>query len=211
MSQPTKEEWEAIRHKWENTPRLSLNDAGEGFGVSRQSISVRAKKEGWEKRTTLSAINQQAHRLADGIDKTDGVVKVDNLVDTQGAVDIRAAILANQREEIKLIPLLQDKAVELFNTAVEASDAAKISDDATVRNREKAAWYCSKLAIECVLKHTMVIQLKHDTEAKAWGLDMYEFEENRLTPNLHLLTVEELTQIAEKGTYPAYMTKGLRE
>jgi hypothetical protein len=213
MSQPTQAEWESIRHKWGNNPRLTFGEAGESYAVTKQAVAKMAKKEGWEKSASLSTINQRAHRKADNLSPVVGVVDVvvgATSADTQSAVDIRAAILATQREEIKTIPLLQNKAISLFDVAIQASAAAKNSDEASVKNREKTAWYIAKLASECVKTHAMIISMKQEAESKAWGLDMYEFEQ-RLIPNLNLLTIEELDKIVDTGQYPAYMTKGLRD
>ena len=216
MSTPSPAEWGAIRNKWENTPRLTFGEAGEGFAVSRQAIAVKAKKEGWEKSATLSTINQQAHRKADGIpvdgiDGIDGIVQVvDPLeVTTEEAIDIRANILAEQRNEIKTIPKLQSKAISLFDVAIKASAAAKDTDDTNVKSREKAAWAVAKLAADTVKTHATIIQMKQDSEAKAWGLDIFQLED-RLLPNIKLMTDDELNYIVDKGEYPAYMTKGLR-
>ena len=143
MSTPSPAEWGAIRNKWENTPRLTFGEAGEGFAVSRQAIAVKAKKEGWEKSATLSTINQQAHRKADGIpvDVIDGVVQVvDPLeVTTEEAIDIRANILAEQRNEIKTIPKLQKDSILLFNVAMKASAKAKNSDDPCYQGQGKSS------------------------------------------------------------------------
>ena len=210
MSTPSPAEWGAIRNKWENTPRLTFGEAGEGFAVSRQAIAVKAKKEGWEKSATLSTINQQAHRKADGI-PVDGIVQVvDPLeVTTEEAIDIRANILAEQRNEIKTIPKLQKDSILLFNVAMKASAKAKNSDDPAIKAREKAAWAVAKLAADTVKTHAVIIQMKQDSEAKAWGLDIFQLED-RLLPNIKLMTDDELNYIVDKGEYPAYMTKGLR-
>jgi hypothetical protein len=51
--------------------------------------------------------------------------------------------------------------------------------------------------------------MKNDIEAKAWGLDIFQLEQN-IIPNLNLLTEDELNLIADKGEFPAYMLKNLR-
>ena len=78
-----------------------------------------------------------------------------------------------------------------------------------IKAREKAAWAVAKLAADTVKTHAVIIQMKQDSEAKAWGLDIFQLED-RLLPNIKLMTDDELNYIVDKGEYPAYMTKGLR-
>ena len=209
MSTPLPSEWLSIRHKWESTPRITFGEAGAGYDVTKQAIAQKAKKEGWEKSTNLSAINQQAHKKADSLAApVDGVVGVVD-VTTEESIDVRAAILAKHRGEYETLDKLQLYATAMFVEAIKfkktAIDAGKDSDDPKLNQEIKTMLLSAKIAADTCKSHIQSSTLKHEGESQAWGLNLYQFEQSI---DIKSLTIDELDFIIEKGEFPTSMTKG---
>jgi hypothetical protein len=209
MSTPLSSEWLSIRHKWETTPRITFGEAGAGYGVSKQAVAQKAKKEGWEKSTNLSAINQQAHKKADGLTApVDGVVDIVDIT-TEESIDVRAAILAKHRGEYETLDRLQRLAIELFVEAIKfkknAIDDGRDPDDPKLNQEIKAMLLSAKIAADTCKSHIQSSTLKHEGESQAWGLNLYQFEQSI---DKKSLTIDELDFIIEKGEFPTSLTKG---
>lgn len=167
MSRLTEPQWALIRQIWEYSPdEVSLNVAASraaekhGFTApSKQAVSKKMKIEGWERKASLSGINQAAHRIADRMVDSDGQ-KVDAKVDaTRGPISEleeraeserkRAEVRVRHRQEWQQIAVLRQEALK--NRAADVDRSLK-------------GMRLAKLTAE-----TTAIQ--QSGECKAWGLD----------------------------------------
>ena len=84
MSKLSKNQWHDLRSEWEFDPKVSFGFLAAKYGVSKQVICARQKKEIWTRRTNLKDINREAVKHADILT---GFVKTDEKVDDNEKAD----------------------------------------------------------------------------------------------------------------------------
>jgi hypothetical protein len=190
----TDEQWAEIRRVWEYDPAeptylVAGTKAAEKFGFtgpSKSTIDDRAKREGWERKASMTGINAAAQRKADRMGVPDGPdAAPDGQPDASGgkksppppsspsdpasaasardeAEDLRAAVLARHREEWKQVAGLRQEALfrrpKPINGQVPPGQMDKVKD----------AFDAMKLA-KITAEATAIQQ---QGERKAWGLDV---------------------------------------
>ena len=185
MAKLTKSQWHDVRDKWESDPRLSYTALSLEYRIARQVICARSKKECWQKKGDLVAINRAAVRKADGLtdpaksDKKDAGTKKDapesslkeEEVGFTEAVDKRTDILVKHRHEIVTLDSMQSEAMSLFAEAMAARITAdNASDDQKVKAAKNLFWQ-AKIAADILKDHCAAIKIKHAAERVAWGMD----------------------------------------
>lgn len=168
--------WAEIRRIWEFAPEEptyldAANQAAAKFGFEapkKTAIDNRAKREGWERRGSLTGVNASAQRKADRMVDSTGAPSVVDAPSTKKvdastnagvaqltaaarteSEDKRAEVLARHRTEWQQVAVLRQEA--LARRAADAVDAF---------NRAKLA----KITAEM----TMIQQVG---ERRAWGMD----------------------------------------
>lgn len=153
-------QWEEIRLRWENDPRDSYAwlVTELSLSVTRNTISVKAKRDGWTKRVSAKEIANQSDRKADNKYQVDSVT---NSVTVVTAQDQSFVTEMTSKE-------FEEKAIDLRTTIIQShrDDWQKHRDEFLMSdmaiNFEKAK--SAKLVAE-------IIKLRHEGERKAWNLD----------------------------------------
>jgi predicted transcriptional regulator len=138
---PTKDAWEAARHKWEADPSETFESVSQTLGVSRPAVSKRASAEGWERVQSLHQIIEKAHLQADKVTaKLSEVTGVSAKTTVETAIDIRAQLLDTHRadwtEHRSLFTL--DSILEDFDNGKKAKISAEML---TLRQKGERAAY----------------------------------------------------------------------
>ncbi|MDD5411278.1 MAG: hypothetical protein PHF31_07675 [Methylobacter sp.] len=200
MPKLSKDEWLAIKNKWSADPKLTYSDLAHEYEVSRQIITLRAKKESWQKTGDLAAINREALRRADGltdagVDKVDGVDKTLALKEESGldtAIDKRVDILCKHRGQIIVLDSMQDSAKILFDTAL--------------KTKKKEDFWMAKIAADICKDHIISTSKKQMMERKCWGMDTLD-----LSPaDLESFSEQELDDFCLTGKLPLRFRKIFR-
>lgn len=159
------EQWQSIRTIWEYDPgeptyRQASGQASDKFKFTapgKTTVESRAKKEGWQRKSSLNGINVAAQRKADKMSNSDGSAKVSDASDPKKeqaarleSEDLRAEVLIRHRTEWKNVAVLRQEAL-----VIRASNP----DNAFTK---------AKLA-KITAEMTMIQQIG---ERKAWGLDV---------------------------------------
>jgi hypothetical protein len=174
----TKEQWEIARTQWEGDPLVSYGDIAKSLGTSRQTVKQHADRNDWQRRLDMQAVSEKAHAQADSkftysaVESSEqapsvyadpseiasrppvrpGLPVVPPGMPTEGAlravetaaVDQRAEVLTKHRKE--LLAVRSQVYGAMKSPDIEAAKRAKILAEG--------------------------VKVLHDTERKAWGLDM---------------------------------------
>lgn len=176
MAKLSKTQWLDVRDKWESDPKLSFGNLAVEYGISRQAITLKARRESWQKTGNLAAINRAATRKADNLTDVDKVDVVDNTpslkkdVGFDVAVEKRVDVLAKHRRQIAALDTMQDSAKTLFDMALAAKMMADDVDESKAKTA-KNLWWQAKIAADIVKDHCAATKLKQDSERKSWGMD----------------------------------------
>ena len=207
MAKLSKNQWFDVRGKWESDPKLSFGELATEYGITKQTICSRSKKESWKRHGNLAAITQEACKRADA--KTDDKKKTDEAsclkkdVGFDEAVDKRADVLVKHRGQIATLDEMQDAARSLFDQALAAKMTAEnATDDQKVRTA-KNLWWQAKIAADVVKDHCAATRIKHDAERKAWGLDELTLSRE----DLESMTKDELNSFKNTGKLPMRLRK----
>ena len=180
MSKLTKDQWLEVRDKWENDPKLSFGALAIEYGLSKQLIHARSKKDEWMQRGDLASIARAANRRADAL--TDPS-KVDEIIDEKvnidespqlkkdvgldEAIDKRTDVLVKHRNEILMLDKMQSEAIRVFANAK--------------NTKNKDDWWQAKIAADCVKDHVAISKMKQEMERKSWGMDEINIDMSKLT------------------------------
>jgi len=187
MAKLSKDEWLDIRSLWEADPKLTFGYLAAKYGLTKQTISSRSKKEGWERRGNLVSITRAAQKKAD--EKTD---ELSRLKGDDAAIDLRVDILCKHRGEILTLDGMQDSAKVLF--------------DAALKTKKKEDFWLAKIAIDCVKDHIIAASKKQTMERKCWGLDEFDIS----PADVASLTNEELSHYVKTHKLPLRLRKIFR-
>jgi hypothetical protein len=165
----TVEQWQSIRTIWEYDPGEPTYSQASGrasdkykfTAPGKTTVAARAKKEGWQRKSSLNGINVAAQRKADQGSNSDGSAKVlDGALDASNpkkeqaarseSEDLRAEVLIRHRTEWKNVAVLRQEALAIRLTNADG------------------AFGKAKLA-KITAEMTMIQQIG---ERKAWGLDI---------------------------------------
>lgn len=167
--------WAEIRRHWEydsDSPSylLACRRAGEKYDFNpptKAGIAKRATSEGWERRGSMTGVNQAALRRADALVNSDGT-PVDAPVDgvsspKRGVESARQAELSNDEAVNKRADVGARHRQEWAQVAVLRQEALRnrVSDPAGALSRMKLA----KITAETTA-------LQQAGERKAWGMDI---------------------------------------
>jgi len=204
MARLSRNQWFDVRDKWENDPKLSFGVLATEYGITKQTICSRSKKESWKRHGNLAAITQEAYKRADAFDeKTDETPCLKEDVGFDVAVDKRADVLVKHRGQIATLDEMQDAARSLFDQALAAKMTAEnATDDQKVRTA-KNLWWQAKIAADVVKDHCAATRIKHDAERKAWGLDELTLSRE----DLESMTKDELNSFKNTGKLPMRLRK----
>lgn len=208
MAKLSRNQWLDIRNLWEADPKLSFGALATEYGISRQAITLKAKKEGWKKTGDLSIINRQAQIKANGlsspnVDKVDSVDEVPCLKGDDIAIDLRVNILCKHRGQIVALDVMQDAAKSLFYEAMEARITAADADDGQKVKMAKNLFWQAKICADVLKDHCAALKIKHGAERTAWGMDTFD-----LSPNdLESFSEEELDAFCLTGKIPMRFRK----
>lgn len=168
----TLDDWATIRAKWEADPKVSFGDLSSEHPITKQAISLRARKEGWQKRGQLHSINERAIRKADAAsDPNRQVAEVDEKparqvvdpgpykrqVSEEEAEDKRAAVLVKHRDEALRLDQMQAASQSMYVAAI--------------RTKDKDDWWRAKIAADTIRNQVAASKMKQEMERRAWGLD----------------------------------------
>ena len=157
MPVASKDVWEKWKIIWETDPKMTFAGVAEGMGVSRQGVSMRAKKDKWAKLPNAPRIAAKAHQKADATPTVSepltmpdpgpitGAEALSNAIE-EGAVDARAKIISRHRVEWNAARSNIYKAIK--SGSFDQAKLAKITSEA--------------------------LKIVQDGERKAWGLDVVE-------------------------------------
>jgi len=204
MAKLSKNQWFDVRGKWESDPKLSFGVLATEYGITKQTICSRSKKESWKRHGNLAAITQEAYKRADAFDeKTDEASCLKKDVGFDEAVDKRADVLVKHRGQIATLDEMQDAARSLFDQALAAKMTAEnATDDQKVRTA-KNLWWQAKIAADVVKDHCAATKIKHDVERKVWGLDELTLSRE----DLESMTKDELNSFKNTGKLPMRLRK----
>lgn len=173
MARLAPEHWQAIRTTWEYDPdeptyNVAASRASEKFkfdAPAKTTIESRAKKEGWERRGSLSGINAAAQRKADKLTNSDGTPSVSDgkppaISDTSEAQKSQAA---REESENKRAEVVSRHRQEWRNVAVLRQEALNI------RVADPQGAMVKGKFTKVIAEATAIQQAG---ERKAWGLDI---------------------------------------
>lgn len=136
-------DWETIRAEYE--AGATMGELSRKYGMSKSTLSVRAKKEGWTQ-DMIETLNRMANAKANGISNTDRPQKKAEALNA--AADRKAAVITRHREEWVKHQAIIDEA--LNNNDFDRAKLAKITAE-TLKIRqegERKAWGITDLPTE---------------------------------------------------------------
>lgn len=135
MNTATRYDWERIRAEYE--AGATMGELSRRHGVSKPTISVRARKEGWTQEIS-ELVNRMAEAKANGIANTVSPKKKAAAIDA--AADAKAAVMLRHKKEWERHQEIMDAALDAGN--FEQAKLAKITAE-TLKIRQEAerrAW-----------------------------------------------------------------------
>jgi hypothetical protein len=204
MARLSRNQWFDVRDKWENDPKLSFGVLATEYGITKQTICSRSKKESWKRHGNLAAITQEAYKRADAFDeKTDETLCLKGDVGFDEAVDKRADVLVKHRLGIVALDTMQDAAKSLFDEAMKARITAENAGDEQKVKTAKNLFWQAKIAADIVKDHCAAIKIKHAAERVAWGMDELTLSRE----DLESMTKDELNSFKNTGKLPMRLRK----
>ncbi len=178
----SKGQWEEVRLKWENDPRegYAWLVTEMSLAVTRNTIGVKAKRDGWAKKVSAKEIANQADRKADGKYKVDSVTNSVTVVTAQDQNFVTE--MTNKEAEEKAVDL-RTAIIEKHRNAV-TDHEEKFPLSAMVDSEVGKA---AKISID-------VIKSRMEIERKAWNLDAAVED-----TNAGMATEAEMNAIYDKG------------
>lgn len=176
-------DWEKIRIEWESDHSVSYAVLSKKYGVSKATLSRRAKSEGWEKKVSQADINKSALSLADAATSPDSETPKSLLkrkAANDEAAEKRAKVLVKHRDAHIRLDTLGSAAQQKFAHAL--------------RTNDKDDYWKAKIAADSYRCFVQAEAGKQGSERKAWGLDIpIDIEQMRQ------MSDEQLRAIVESG------------
>lgn len=190
-SKLTETEWAQARAVWEADPKVNFVHIAAEFGVTKQAVALRAKKEGWQKQADMPHIVREAHRAADAKSKPPTPVgkkavpggeaekpKIertapamlpspqDRAEAVNRAVDHRAELLGRHREEWKDVRAIVQQAIDTND--FDKAKLGKITSEATkiIQEGERKAWGIDQDQGDEKGKTTIIIERRDESNAR---------------------------------------------
>lgn len=154
-------DWEKIRAEYE--AGASMGSLSRAYGVSKPSISVRAKKEGWIQDTT-EAVNRLVNAKLNGVANPVSPEKKAEAL--SAAADRKMAVIVRHQDEWRRHQAIIDEA--LANNDFERAKLAKITAE-TIRIRqdgERRAWGIELTQQQQVNQQAQVVNIDFSTRSQ---------------------------------------------
>jgi hypothetical protein len=182
----TDAEWAQARAVWEADPKVNFVHIAAEFGVTKQAVALRSKKDGWQKKADMPHIVREAHRAADaksvppkpiGKKAADAAEKPkierapppmlpspqDRAEAVTRAVDHRAELLSRHRNEWEDVRALVNEAI--IENDFDKAKLGKITSEATkiIQDGERKAWGIDQDQGDDKGKTTIIIERRDES------------------------------------------------
>ncbi|MBN3839232.1 hypothetical protein [Burkholderia sp. Ac-20349] len=193
MAKLTDAEWAQARAVWEADPKVNYVHIATEFGVTKQAVALRAKKDGWQKQADMPHIVREAHRAADAKSKPPTKIGRREAADVgekgekpkaertppamlptpqdraeavNRAVDHRAELLGRHRAEWEGVRKLVNDAID--EEDFDKAKLGKITSEATkiIQEGERKAWGIDQEQGDDKGKTTIVIERRDDSAGR---------------------------------------------
>jgi hypothetical protein len=187
----TDAEWAQARAVWEADPKVNYVHVAQEFGVTKQAVALRAKKDSWQKKADMPHIVREAHRAADqkSAPPTPIGKKGAAAADKPKIERAPPAMLPTPQDRAEAVTRAVDHRAELLSRhRTEWEDVRSLVNEAITENDfDKAK--LGKITSEA----TKIIQ---DGERKAWGIDQDQGDDKGKTTIIIERRDESLSQHA---------------